>query len=197
MVNSKKNPEEAFKIEMIYPIIVYALIKGNISKIKSNIVFLQLFRHKSRLESEEDFYINAMMVAIQIIENMTYKKLNIDKNEFLKKCEESENTIDLSNENYVKPEQIKNEQVLQQPANSDKTIFGLELNKLYNEYFTNSDLKDMPLFKLENMYKDFKIIISMISDFKSNENASAQIIKSKSENEMKKTSSNNNNLIEI
>ena len=72
-----------------------------------------------------------------------------------------------------------------------------ELNKLYNEYFTNSDMKDMPLFKLENMYKDFKIIISMISDFKSNENASAQIIKSKSENEMKKTSSNNNNLIEI
>lgn len=190
MINSNKKPDEEVKIEKIYSIIVYALIKGNINKIKSNVNFLQLFRHRTRLESEEEFNINAIIVAIEYIENLTYKKLNIDKNEFLKKCEESENnTLDLNSKLNI--ELIKNEQVLQEPANSDQTLFDLELTKLYNEYFTNCDLNEIPLFKLENMYKDFKIVISMIKEFKNNQTK-------KLNNELDKRNTNNTkNLIEI
>ena len=184
MLNSNKKPEEPFKLESIYPIIVYALIKGNIHKIKSNILFLQLFRHRTRLESEEEFYISAVSSAIECIEGLTYKKLNIEKNEFLKKCEESENNYE--NHSKVNLESIKNEQVLQQPANSDQTLFDIELNKLYNEYFTNCDLSVIPLFKLENMWKDFKIVISMIKNFKDNQG-----------NNTEKKTNNSNNLIEI
>lgn len=191
MINTNKLPKEDNKIETIYPIIVYALIKGNVNKIKSNIQFLQLFRHRTRLESEEEYYINAVMVAIDYIENLTYKKLNIDKSEFLKKCEESENKSSEYYYSKINIDQIKNEQVLQQPANSDQTLFDLELNKLYNEYFTNCDLNEIPLFKLENMYKDFKIVISMIKDFKDNHSK-------KTKNDVEKKNSNStNNLIEI
>jgi len=189
MINTNKKPDEEIKAEKIYSIIVYALIKGNINKIKSNVQFLQLFRHRTRLESEEEFHINAVMVSIEYIETLTYKKLNIDKNEFLKKCEESEKSNDSSSK--ISTELIKNEQILQEPANSDQTLFELELTKLYNEYFTNCDLADIPLFKLENLYKDFKIVISMIKEFKNN-----QTKKMNSEID-KKNTNNTNNLIEI
>jgi len=107
----------------------------------------------------------------------------------LKKCEESEKNNDSSSK--ISTELIKNEQILQEPANSDQTLFDLELTKLYNEYFTNCDLADIPLFKLENLYKDFKIIISMIKEFKNNQTKKTNI-------EIDKKSTNNTkNLIEI
>lgn len=165
MINSNKKPEDNIGMQSIYPILVYALIRGNIHKIKSNVVFVHLFRHRTRLESEEEFYLSAMSTAIEAIESLTYKKMNIDKNEFLKKCEECESGVYADSLNKIVIEH-KNEQVLQQPANSDQTLFDLELNKLYQEYFTNCDLSDIPLFKVENMYKDFKIVLSMIKDFK-------------------------------
>ena len=205
--NNKKSEEENIKTETICPIIVYALIKGNIHKIKSNINFLYLFRHRTRLESEEEIYINSMLTAIEFIENLTYKKLNIEKNEFLKKCEESENRDSpFPHKVYQKViiDQIKNEQVIQQSANSDQSLFELELNKLYNEYFINCDIDDIPIFKLENMHKDFKIVISMIKEYKTSlKNIKSPITEIKNLNEniainsKIKNTSNNINLIEI
>ena len=73
----------AFGADDIYPVIVYALIKAKVPKIKSNIKYIQLYRHKTRLESEEEYYFTTLYSAISFIETISYDKLNLSKEEFL------------------------------------------------------------------------------------------------------------------
>lgn len=73
----------------VYPVIVYALLKGNVSKLKSNLNFIKLYRHKNRLESEEDYYYTTLVSAVEFIENLNHTKLNIEEEEFRRICEEN------------------------------------------------------------------------------------------------------------
>lgn len=69
----------------VFPLVVYAISKGNIRKLKSNMVFIKEFRHHTRLESTEEYYFTTIDSAINFIQNdVTHKKLNIDReDEFL------------------------------------------------------------------------------------------------------------------
>ena len=84
--NQKNSPTGA---DEVYPVIVYALLKGNINKIKSNLNFIKLYRHKNRLESEEEYYFTTLFSAVEFIESLNHTKLNIDEFEFKKRCEDN------------------------------------------------------------------------------------------------------------
>lgn len=62
---------------------VYALLKSNIHKLKGNLRFIALFRHKTIINSEEDYYLSIFFQAIEFIEKLESSKLKIDKNEFI------------------------------------------------------------------------------------------------------------------
>lgn len=66
----------------VFPLIVYAVLKGNIRKLKSNLSFIELFRHKTRLESEEEYYVTTLTSVVQFVENITSKAIRMDELNF-------------------------------------------------------------------------------------------------------------------
>jgi hypothetical protein len=74
----------------VYPLIVYIIIKGNIRKLKSNLSFIRCFRHVTRLESKEDYYYTTINTAIEFIEKVEYKQLNIKEYDFIRVCVDQE-----------------------------------------------------------------------------------------------------------
>ena len=86
--NSKKKPSGA---DEVFPIIVYAILKSGIRKLKSNMKFIKNFRHYTRLESVEEYYFTTISSAIEFIENMQVDHLaHIDEYEFKKLCDDHE-----------------------------------------------------------------------------------------------------------
>lgn len=69
---------------------VYAILKSNVNSFKENLKFIQLFRHKTIITSEEDYYLSIMNQSVEFIENMNSNLLKINRNEFLEKCEDFE-----------------------------------------------------------------------------------------------------------
>ena len=75
----------------VFPLVVYVVLKGNIQKLKSNLNYIQLFRHETRLESQEEYYFTTINSALEFIENSNHNKLNIKEAEFEKYCRDAEN----------------------------------------------------------------------------------------------------------
>jgi hypothetical protein len=95
--NSKKKHSGA---DEVFPIIVYAILKSGIKKLKSNMKFIKNFRHFTRLESVEEYYFTTISSAIEFIEKMQIDHLaHIKENEFKIHCEEQEKKI---NKNSIK-----------------------------------------------------------------------------------------------
>ena len=63
-------------------------------------------------------------------------------------------------------------------SNVDKNVLNennnflnkIDFNKLDNEYFKNKELKEIPIFNLEKMVNDFKIILLLLKKFSNNNN---------------------------
>ena len=55
--------------------------------------------------------------------------------------------------------------------NDDNNILNkIDFNKLDKEYFKNKELKDIPIFNLEKMVNDFKIILLLFKKYSNNNN---------------------------
>lgn len=53
---------------------------------------------------------------------------------------------------------------------NDNFLNKIDFNKLDNEYFKNKELKDIPIFNLEKMVNDFKIILLLLKKYSNNNN---------------------------
>ena len=87
--NSNKSSKIAGADE-VFPLVVYAILKGNVRKLKSNLKYIQLFRHETRLESQEEYYFTTINSALEFIENSNHNKLDIKEAEFNAHIEESQ-----------------------------------------------------------------------------------------------------------
>ena len=76
------NTKKAVGADEVFPLIVFAIIKGNIRKLKSNLNYIELFRHKTRLESEEEYYVTTLTSVVQFIENINAESLKLDEKSF-------------------------------------------------------------------------------------------------------------------
>ncbi len=47
-------------------------------------------------------------------------------------------------------------------------LLQVDLEKLYKDYFNESNFKDFPICKIERMYNDFKLFLMLIESFKKN-----------------------------
>jgi predicted transcriptional regulator len=87
MINEhSRNRNNIAGADEVYPLVVYAILKGNIRKMKSNINYIKNFRHSTRLESAEDYYFITIYTAIGFVENLKYKNLKISEGEFSSLC---------------------------------------------------------------------------------------------------------------
>ncbi len=63
-------------------------MKSNLSSFKENLLFISLFRHKTIITCEEDYFLSIMNQAVNFIENLGPNSLKITRNEFYAKCED-------------------------------------------------------------------------------------------------------------
>ncbi len=77
MINEHiKNKSNKFAgADEVFPLVIYAILKGNISKMKSNMNYIKNYRHKKRLDSGDAYYFTTINSAIGFIENLNYKNL--------------------------------------------------------------------------------------------------------------------------
>ncbi len=62
----------------VMPIVVFAILKGNIPKLKSNINYIKLFRHHTMFDSnKEEYFTTVLDSGISFIEKLTYESNDI------------------------------------------------------------------------------------------------------------------------
>lgn len=88
--HSHKNKSKSAGADEVFPLVVYAILKGNIKKLKSNLSFIQLFRHETRLDSKEEYYYTTISSAVDFIENLTYDKISLKESDFESLCNKSD-----------------------------------------------------------------------------------------------------------
>ena len=86
--NANKNHTKIAGADEVFPMVVYVILKGNVKKLKSNLRYIQLFRHETRMESQEEYYFTTINSAMEFIENSNYNKLNIKEIEFNSSCDQ-------------------------------------------------------------------------------------------------------------
>ena len=70
--NSKKKHSGA---DEVFPIIVYAILKSGIRKLKSNMRYIKIFRHFTRLESVEEYYFTTLSSFKDLLNKLLKKPL--------------------------------------------------------------------------------------------------------------------------
>lgn len=74
----------------ILKIIVFSILKANVTNLKGNLRFIALFRHKTVINSEEDYFLSILFQAVEFIERLhsNLSHLKINKEEFAQFCDE-------------------------------------------------------------------------------------------------------------
>ncbi len=81
---------------------VFALLKSNIPSFKENLLFISLFRHKTIITCEEDYFLSIMNQAVLFIENIGPTSLKINTKEFYLKCEDFDKKEILNSKTGIK-----------------------------------------------------------------------------------------------
>lgn len=105
--NTKNNSAGA---DEVLPIVVYALLKGNIKKIKSNINYIRLFRHHSMFDSnKEEYFTTVLESGVEFISKLSLQSdIKIDKEEYKKLIEISKKKIKEERSKVIQPLNQKN-----------------------------------------------------------------------------------------
>ena len=81
--NDTENPNLHFsEVDDFFPLVIYYLIKIHPPMLKSTLRFIQLFRNPDRLISAEGYYHSLMLSAIDFIEKIGPKTIDISEDKF-------------------------------------------------------------------------------------------------------------------
>ena len=107
-INNNK-PSSAGADEVL-PVVVYALLRGNIKKLKSNINYIRLFRHHSMFDSnKEEYFTTVLESGVEFIAKLSPDSdLKIDKGELKRLIEISKRKIKEERSKEVLPVNQKN-----------------------------------------------------------------------------------------
>ncbi|KAF8377002.1 hypothetical protein HHK36_030374 [Tetracentron sinense] len=83
-IASDENPPGA---DEFLPVLIYVTIKANPPQLHSNLLYIQRYRHQSRLVSEAAYFFTNMLSAESFISNIDAKSLSMDDTEFEKNME--------------------------------------------------------------------------------------------------------------
>ncbi|KAJ7522457.1 hypothetical protein O6H91_18G011600 [Diphasiastrum complanatum] len=91
MMAKNDNPPGA---DDFLPVLIYVIIKANPPQLQSNLLYIQRFRHQSRLVSEAAYFYTNLVSAASFIENLDAKSLSMDEREFEEKMKSAQAVID-------------------------------------------------------------------------------------------------------
>ncbi|CAL0305535.1 unnamed protein product [Lupinus luteus] len=83
-VTSNENPPGA---DEFLPVLIYVTLKANPPQLHSNLLYIQRFRHQSRLVGEAAYYFTNMLSAESFISNIDAKAISMDETEFERNME--------------------------------------------------------------------------------------------------------------
>lgn len=83
-IAAKENPPGA---DEFLPVLIYVTIKANPPQLHSNLLYIQRYRHQSRLVSEAAYFFTNMLSAESFVMNIDAKALSMDETEFQKNME--------------------------------------------------------------------------------------------------------------
>ena len=189
--------------EEVFPLLVFTVIKGKIPKLKSNLNYYTLFRHASRIESQEDYYLQTLSAVIKFIDNLSSENLNVTKEEFNSKLKLYKEQQNEKMKKYINPFSRNQDEVLilkylkgkEEDITKANTqfrhnhIFSIDFNKIYNDYYS-VDFDTFTPEKMDEMLNDFKAVLKLTDSFIQN-----GTVPSKNKDNI--TSDNNSTLINI
>lgn len=149
-INAEYAKENRIKLTKF---LVYMFIFSNIPDLKKQLIFCCLFRHKTVIESDEDYYLSLSLQAVDYLGRITHKTLKMDVESFNKEKKEGlPNRYDSETEGCNSLSTVDN-------------ILDIPIDALYNEYCTmNPD--EIPIEKYEKLHKDLKILLKLIESNK-------------------------------
>ncbi len=181
MYSKNSNKETSPGADEVFPLLIFTIIKGKVPKLKSNQIYCDLFRHNSRKNGIEDYYLETFKAVINFISDMAFNELKISKEEFNDLCFKNEKKIFsnfkeyqnpyfcnqsrsmifqfLNNKNYKKFNDV--------PVIKNKNLLNIDIDKIYKKYF-NEDIEKFDDEKLNEMESDFKEVLSLIDIYKKN-----------------------------
>ena len=181
MYSKNSNKETSPGADEVFPLLIFTIIKGKITKLKSNQIYCELFRHNTRKNGIEDYYLETFKAVINFISNLENNKLNISKEEFKDLCIKSEKSLFEMLKEYKNPyynnhckDMIisylnnKNFKTFNDvPVIKYNNILNIDIDKIYKKYF-NEDIEKFNKEQLEEMKNDFKEVLSLIISYQKN-----------------------------
>ena len=187
----------------IFPILVYTIIKGKIPKLQSNVKYYKIFRHHTRIQGNEEYYIQTFSAALKFIEEINSNILSVNKSEFENEIKkgtdiEKKKLLKLNNSHMcliTKEEILLNKffnneikdiseiKKIVENTNTNK-IFDIDVNKIQQQYI-EKDITKFQKNKLENMKNEYMNILSLIEEYQSKggkKNDDKEIIKDEIKN---------------
>ena len=129
--------------------LVYMFIHSEIRDLKNQLLFCALFRHKTIINSDEDYYLSLAIQAIDFAMKINHKNVKMTQEEFQqKKSQKWENEILTTFSKSYNLDKIE-------------SIINIPVDNLYKEYCIK-DKNEMTLEKFEKLRNDFKIILKLI-----------------------------------
>lgn len=104
------NTKSSAGADEVLPVVVYALLRGNIKKIKSNISYIRLFRHHSMFDSnKEEYFTTVLESGVEFISKLSSESdLKIERQELKRLIEVSRKKIKEERNKVVLPKNVKN-----------------------------------------------------------------------------------------
>jgi len=178
MYSNNSNKETSPGADEIFPLIIFTVIKSKVPKLKSNQNYIDLFRHNSRKQGIEDYYLETFRAVINFINSIDEHDLNISKEQFKKLSQESEKYLFFKLKEYQNPyfrnqseEMIlsflnnKNYQNFNDVPVIKNNVLNIDVDKIFNKYF-NEDIEKFDDEKLNDMKIDFKEVLYLIDSNK-------------------------------
>ena len=114
--------------------------------------------------------------------------------------QEDRSYIELSDFNHgisLNTDSTISKNLLSSSLSSCPGLLSVDLEKLYKEYFNNSEFKDLSVNKLEKITNDFKIFLRLIESFKQNYFNDKEKLNSNSNPSQIKNTNSNGKLIDL
>ena len=132
----------------------FLFIYSDINDLKTQLLFCSLFKHKTTITSEEDFFLALAIKAINYAIGLNHKNVNMTKEQF------NEEIVNPKKKGLFSDFEIKSEYL-----NKVENVFDIPIEKLMKEYcLVNKN--EMTFEMYHKMRNDFKVILKIIESSK-------------------------------
>lgn len=135
--------------------LMYIIIHSEVINIKKQLLYCALFRHKTVLTSDDDFYLSVAIQAVDLVIKLNHKNVSMTKEDFDVKTKlEWKNEIQLINEDDAMAN-----------LGNIENVSHIPVEDLYRKYCL-VDSNNIPISKYENLRNDMKIVLKLIESSK-------------------------------